>query len=259
MAHIRTDIDALGVATLTLSRPEKHNALSVEMMDALSAAFSDLAANANVRVVVLAAEGETFCAGGDLRWMQQLAASGPEVRMAHALRLAQMLRDINTLPKPLIVRCHGNAFGAGAALLSVCDLVVASDTAKFGLTETRLGMVPATLAPFVVARMGEANARRVLMSSKVFDAAEAVALNLISKTVRSDELDAAIEAEVRPYLACAPSAVTAAKTLLRSLGPTIDDEVIRQSAQSFVDQCETDEAQEGLAAFFDKRKARWVP
>lgn len=257
METLRIETDARGVATLWLARPDKHNALSAQMIDELTAAAAQLGADGSVRVVVLAAMGKSFCAGGDLGWMQQQMAADADTRRAGARALALMLNALNELPKPLIGRIHGNAFGGGVGMMSVCDVAVGARGAKFGLTETRLGLIPATIGPYVVARMGEDRARRVFMSARIFDAAEAEALNLLAYTVDPEDLDAAVEDEIAPYLATAPGAVAAAKRLTRALGPRIDQAAIELSIEALISVWESDEAPEGIAAFFDKRKPRW--
>jgi len=171
--------------------------------------------------------------------------------------LAMALFKLNTLPKPLIGRVQGNAFGGGIGLMSVCDAAVGVAGARFGLTETRLGLIPATISPYVLARMGEDKARRVFMSARLFEAEEAKDLNLLARVVQADDLDAAVEAEVLPYLSTAPGAVAAAKALARSLGPQITPEVIDATIERLVDCWEGDEARDGIAAFFEKRKPRW--
>jgi methylglutaconyl-CoA hydratase len=258
MTLIRTDIDARGVATLTLARPEKHNALSGEMIDELTQAAIALGDDACVRVVILAGDGPTFCAGGDLNWMRAQVDATPAARAVEARKLATMLQTLNTLPKPLIGRIHGNAFGGGVGMACVCDVAIAAETAKFGLTETRLGLIPATIGPYVVARMGEGKARRVFMSSRIFDAAEAQAFDLIANSVPRDRLDAAIEAEVLPYLTCAPGAVADAKALARRLGPQIDDALLDRTVDALMQRWADPEGAEGIAAFFDKRPAAWA-
>ncbi|WP_424833134.1 crotonase/enoyl-CoA hydratase family protein [Ruegeria sp.] len=254
---ILLNIDARGVATLTLNRPEKHNAMSAQMIAELTQAAEMLASNDAVRVVILTGAGKTFCAGGDLGWMRDQMAADPETRFVEARKLAEMLNALNCLPKPLIGALQGNAFGGGVGLAAVCDVAIGADTLKMGLTETRLGLIPATIGPYVIARMGEARARRVFMSARVFDAAEAVDLGLLARIVPDELLNEAVEAEVLPYLSCAPGAVTSAKHLVQTLGPKIDDSVIDQTIQALVRRWETDEAQEGIAAFFDKRKPAW--
>ena len=254
---IRIERDARGVATLWLDRAEKHNALSARMIAELHAAADQLGADDGVRVVVLAAEGRTFCAGGDLGWMREQFEADPETRATEAGKLAYMLQALNTLPKPLIGRVHGNAFGGGLGMISVCDVAVGAENVQMALTETRLGLIPATIGPYVVARMGEARARRVFMSGRRFDAAEAVRMDLLSRAVPGDTLDDAVEAEVAPYLDCAPEAVAQAKALVRRLGPRIDEGVIDDTIAALSACWAGDEAQAGIAAFFDKREPPW--
>jgi methylglutaconyl-CoA hydratase len=254
---VRIERDARGVATLWLDRAEKHNALSAQMIAELREAADALGADDSVRVVVMAAEGKTFCAGGDLGWMRDQFEADPETRAAEAGKLAHMLQALNTLPKPLIGRVHGNAFGGGLGMISVCDVAVGADSVQMALTETRLGLIPATIGPYVAARMGEAKARRVFMSGRRFDAAEAVQLDLLARAVPQDALDAAIEEEVAPYLDCAPEAVAQAKGLLRRLGPKIDADVIEDTIEALSACWAGAEAQAGIAAFFDKRTPPW--
>ncbi|MBC6406702.1 MAG: crotonase/enoyl-CoA hydratase family protein [Rhodobacteraceae bacterium] len=254
--------DRRGVAHLQLERPARHNALSAQMMAELKQAAGLLAADDSVRAVVLCGAGTSFCAGGDLQWMQAQMAAEPKTRFSQARRLAETLQALNNLPKPLIGRIHGNAFGGGVGLACVCDVAIGVDTARFGLTETRLGLIPATIGPYVLARMGASMARRVFMSSRIFSAEEAVRLNLLAKAVAAAELDAAVEAEVLPYLHCAPQAVARAKALLHQLGPagepTFEDAAIDRSVRALVACWEGGEAPEGIAAFFEKRKPAWV-
>lgn len=254
---IQIEKDARGVATLWLDRAEKHNAMSATMIAELHQAALDLGADDSVRVVVMAARGKSFCAGGDLGWMRQQFEAEPDVRMAEASKLAYALQALNTMPKPLIGRVQGNAFGGGVGMASVCDIAIGADSVLMGLTETRLGLIPATIGPYVCARMGEANARRVFMSGRRFDAAEAVNLGLLARAVPAGDLDAAIEAEVAPYLDCAPGAVARAKALLRALGPTIDEATIQHTIGELAACWEGDEAPEGIGAFFGKRKPNW--
>lgn len=255
---IDLSVDVRGVATLSLARPEKHNALSQALIDDLSAAAAKIAADASIRVVILTGQGPSFCAGGDLGWMQDQMAGDATMRRAAARSLAQMLGAINTLPQPVIGRVQGNAFGGGIGMACVCDVAIAVDHARFALTETRLGLIPATIGPYVLARMGEAHARRVFMSGRLFDAEEAVDLGLAAKAVPASELDQAVEAEVAPYLQCAPDAVASAKAFARSLGPVIDESVIARSIDVLIAQWEGRSAKEGISAFFERRKPDWA-
>ena len=247
-----------GVATLTLNRPEKHNAMSGQMIVELKQAAEALGADDAVRVVVLTGAGKSFCAGGDLGWMQAQMAADPDTRFVEARKLAEALQALNTLPKPLIGRLQGNAFGGGVGMASVCDVAIGADNLTMGLTETKLGLIPATIGPYVLSRMGEAMARRVFMSARLFKAPEAVTLGLLAKAVPIEELDEAIEAEVAPYLACAPQAVARAKALARTLGPKIDDDVIDHTIGELVACWEGQEAKDGIGGFFAKRKPSWV-
>lgn len=258
MDCLTVDSDLRGVATVTLARPEKHNALNAQLIAELAQAAAGLASDQSVRVVVLTGAGRSFCAGGDLGWMRAQMAADSATRAREARALAMMLKAWNELPKPVIARVQGNAFGGGTGLMSVADVAVAVDTARFGLTETRLGLIPATIGPYVIARLGEAMARRVFFSSRLFDCPEAERLGLVARSVPAASLDAAIEAEITPYLACAPGAVAAAKALARRLGPAIGAEEIEASVAALMAQWEGKEAPEGVAAFFEKRPARWV-
>ncbi|WP_026621451.1 methylglutaconyl-CoA hydratase (plasmid) [Ensifer sp. WSM1721] len=254
---IRYAIDGRGVARLTLARPEKHNALSALMISELTDVAGRLGADATVRAVILEAEGKSFCAGGDLEWMRQQFAADRPTRIAEATRLAMMFKALNEMPKPLIARIHGNAFGGGVGLISVCDAVVAEHGAKFGLTETRLGLIPATISPYVIARIGEARARPLFMSARIFGAEEAKTAGLVSMVVNVASLDAAVEAEVASFLTAAPGAVGRAKRLARSLGAPITDAVIAATIEQLADTWEMEEAREGVSAFFERREPSW--
>ncbi|MEC5289969.1 crotonase/enoyl-CoA hydratase family protein [Aurantimonas sp. C2-6-R+9] len=255
---IRIETDGRGVATLTLARPDKHNAMNAAMIADLTRAAEEFGADPTVRVVVLTGEGRSFSAGADLAWMKAQFAASREERIAEATALARMLKALNEMPKPLIGRIQGQAFGGGLGLIAVCDVAVASDAARFAFTEAKLGLIPATISPYVLARMGEGRARRVFMSARLFDADEAVSLGLLAQAIPADDLDAAVEAEIAPYLACSPAAVAASKALARSLGPIIDEATIADTARRLADIWETADAREGVGAFFDKRLAAFV-
>jgi len=250
------ETDPRGVATITLNRPEKRNALSGKMIAELTDCAAALGAGDAVRAVVLRGAGALFCAGGDLNWMRAQIDADGATRGREAGKLAAMLGAWNTLPKPVIGRIEGAAFGGGVGLACVCDVALASRDAKFGLTETKLGLIPATIGPYVIARMGEGNARRVFMSSRVFGADEARDLGIVARV--SDDLDAAVEAEVAPYLSCAPGAVAEAKALALHLGGAPGQTEVNHSIQALVTRWDSAESAEGIAAFFDKRRASWV-
>jgi methylglutaconyl-CoA hydratase len=180
-----------------------------------------------------------------------------EQRKAEARKLALTLRALNEMPKPLIAVVHGAAYGGGVGILSVCDNAIAANVAQFGLTETRLGLIPATIGPYVAKRLGDAAARRVFMSARLFGAEEARQLGLIGTVVSLDELEMALQKEIKAYLATAPGAVAAAKALLRKLTGPIDDAVIEDTITRLADTWEGEEVREGVGAFFEKRKPGW--
>ncbi len=240
---IHIAIEERGVARLTLARPEKHNALSAELIDALTEAAYDLGRNANVRVVVLAGEGASFCAGGDLGWMRAQFDATRAERVAEARRLAMLFKALNELPKPLIARVHGNAFGGGIGILSVCDMAIAAATARFGLTEVRLGIIPATISPYVIARIGEAEARPLFLSGKIIDAWQAHAAGLlVPRPFPRTRSTRPSRSEIRHLLAASPQAAARAKALARSLGVPITDELIDRVITQLADTWETEEA-----------------
>lgn len=250
---VRTD--PRGVVHVALNTPEKRNVLSPAMI----AELTDLAQGIGqkARAVVLSGTGPVFCAGGDLDWMRAQMQAGRAQRLAEARKLADMLHALNTLPAPLVGRLHGGAFGGGIGLACVCDVAIAAEGTRFCFSETRLGIIPATIGPYVLARIGEGHARRVFMSARVFEAAEAERLGLVARVVAADALDAAVEAEVAPYLSTAPGAVAEAKRLARALGPRIDAGVIEDSVRRLADIWEGEEARHGISAFLEKRKPDW--
>ncbi|MBL8561762.1 MAG: crotonase/enoyl-CoA hydratase family protein [Gemmobacter sp.] len=250
--------DPRGVATLVLNRPDKHNTLSAQMIAELTEAARQLGADPGVRVVVLTGAGASFCAGGDLAWMKSQIDADAGTRRDGATALALMLQALDSLPKPLIGRVQGQAYGGGIGMMAVCDLCIGVPEAKFGLTETKLGLIPATISPYVVARIGAAAARRHFLSARLFDATEAHRIGLLAQVVPAADLDAAVEAEVAPFLACAPGAVAEAKALVAMLAPPLERPLIDATIDRLVARWESPEAAEGIAAFFGKRKPDWV-
>lgn len=255
---LNLDRDGRGILTVTLNLTAKKNALSAQMIADLTQLAEGAAKDAANRVMLLRGAGDVFCAGGDLGWMKQQIEADRDGRMAEARKLAHMLRALNEMPLPLIGALHGGAFGGGVGLACVCDVAIAETGTKFGLTETRLGLIPATISPYVIARMGEGKARRVFMSARVFSAQEAKDLDIISDHAVAHDMEALIEAEIAPYLSVAPNAVAASKALARSLGPRIDDAVIEDTIKRLADTWEGEEAREGIDAFLNKRKPRWA-
>ena len=247
------DQDKRGVVSLTLNRPEKRNALSARMIDELTRFTSSL--TPDTRAVVIQGAGKLFCAGGDLEWMNAQISADRQKRIAEARKLALMLKALNEIPVPLIAKVHGAAYGGGVGLVCVCDFVISSSNVKFGFTETKLGLIPSTIGPYVVGKMGEAKAREVFMSAKIFNELDAERLNIVSEI--SDDLDQSTEKYITSYLKTAPRAVSEAKALVRSLGATIDDKVIEQTIEQLADIWEGEEARHGIETFFSKTKPRW--
>ena len=246
--------DKRGVVSLTLNRPEKRNALSAKMIEELTGFTSKL--TPDTRAVVIQGAGKLFCAGGDLDWMNNQIKADRLTRISEARKLAMMLKALNEIPVPLIGKLHGAAYGGGVGLACVCDFVISSSNVKFGFTETRLGLIPSTIGPYVVGKMGEAKAREVFMSGQIFNEVEAKKLNIVSEI--SENLDQSVESHLNPYLQTAPKAVGEAKALLRSLGPRIDDEVIEETIERLADIWEGEEASHGIDAFLNKTKPRWI-
>ena len=243
---------------MSLNLPDKRNVLSAAMIAELTDVARTLGGEASTRAMVLSGTSKIFCAGGDLSWMKEQVNADRATRIREARELAERLNALNTMPTPLIGRTQGGAFGGGVGMACVCDVVIAGDDAKFGLTETRLGLIPATIGPYVIARMGEGRARRVFMSARVFDAIEAETLGIVARVVPADEMDEAVEQEVAPYLSVAPTAVGAAKALARALGLRIDTDVIDATIERLADTWECDGAIQGISAFLEKYPAPWT-
>jgi methylglutaconyl-CoA hydratase len=248
---LRIETDTRGVAKLTMTRAAKHNAIDAAMMAELFSAINALGADRQVRAVVLAAEGKSFSAGADLAWMQAQFSATREERINEARKFALVLNALNEVPKFTLARVQGPVFGGGIGLIAACDCVIASEAATFALTEARLGLIPATISPYVMAKIGESGARR-MMSGRRFDVIEAMALGLVSKV--SADLDSAIEAELEAVLQCAAPAIAAAKSLFRAQGHTIDMGMIEDTIARLADAWEMPDAQERIAAFLAKSK-----
>ncbi|OYU14150.1 MAG: enoyl-CoA hydratase [Alphaproteobacteria bacterium PA4] len=259
MSSLDIQIDDRGIARLTLNRPERHNAFDEGLIAALAEAFTTLGTDAAVRAIILAGAGKSFCAGADLGWMQRASGWSEAENRADALRLSDMLYAIDTCPKPVIARVHGAVAGGGVGLVACADMAVAIDGAQFRLSEVRLGLTPATISPFVVAKIGAGQARRWFLTAEGFGAAEAAAMGLIHETaIDASAADAVIADWLVHLLAAAPGAVADAKQLVRDVaGRTIDDGLRAQTAAAIAYRRATTEGQEGLAAFFDKRKPGW--
>jgi len=249
------------VTTLTLARPQVHNAFDDELIARLNDALLAIDADPDVRAVVLTGAGSTFSAGADLGWMRRMAAAGAEENRADALRLAALMRTLNFLTKPTIARVNGAAYGGGVGLIACCDIAIGIEGAKFALSEVKLGLVPAVISPYVAAAIGLRHARRLFVSGEVFDAAEATRIGLLHQCVPASEIDAAIDRALHALSKGGPLAQHEAKRLaLRLDGMTPDgaDALDREHAALIATLRISPEGQEGLGAFLDKRPPRWV-
>ena len=246
------------VARLRLNRPELHNAFDAMLIAALTGALEAVGRDDSVRVVVLEGEGASFSAGADLNWMRGMAAASEAANRDDALALARLMRTLDELPKPTIARVHGAAFGGGVGLVACCDIAIGAPEAKFGLTESKLGLLPAVISPYVIDAIGPRQARRWFATAELFDAATAERMGLLHAVVPADELDAAIERQIGFLLKAGPVASAQAKALVRRVAADHDrDRLDADNAALIARLRVSDEGQEGLGAFLDKRKPRW--
>jgi methylglutaconyl-CoA hydratase len=254
----RVEIDQRGVARLTLARPEVHNAFNDALIAQLTQSLEELGANQAVRAVVLAAEGKSFSAGADLNWMKAMAGYDEARNLADARGLSRLLWTLDRLPKPTIGRVQGAALGGGVGLVACCDIVVASRSASFTLSEVKLGLVPATIGPYVVAAIGERACRRYFLTAERFHAEEALRLGLVHRLVEADELDLGVEEVLAALLANGPNAVAAAKELIFAVGRRpVDAAVAEETARRIAAIRASPEGREGIGAFLEKRKPGW--
>jgi len=249
---------ARGVVRLTLNRPEAHNALSPELTQALEQAVASLTGDAALRVLVITGAGTSFCAGGDIKAMRAMVAGTRQERMARSTRFARLLAAIRALPVPVLARVNGPAYAGGAGLVSVADIAIAAEGARFGFTEPRIGIAPANISPYVLARIGVTAARRLFLTAQRFEASEGLRLGLYDRVVAADALDAAVDAELEAILACSPSALAACKRLIEEVPGKDGEAATAYTATLLADLWETGDAREGIAAFNEKRKPRWA-
>ncbi len=251
-------VDARGVATVTLNRPELHNAFDDALIAALTDTFRRLDTDPRVRVVVLAAAGRSFSAGADLGWMKRMAGYGWEENYRDARQLAELMRALNELGKPTVARVQGAAYGGGVGLVACCDIALASTAASFCLSEVKLGLIPAVISPYVVRAIGERHARRYFVSAERFDAAEALRIGLVHEVVAPEALDERLEVLLKTLLGNGPEAMRAAKALAREVAPApVDEAVIDDTARRIAERRASVEGREGLSAFLEKRRPKW--
>jgi methylglutaconyl-CoA hydratase len=258
MKHLELSFGA-GVATVTLNRPELRNAFNDEVITELAAVFMELAKRDEVRCVVLAGNGPAFCAGADLNWMKRMAGYTREENLEDASVLARMLESLYRFPKPIVARVHGDVYAGGVGLVAVCDIAVSVDTAQYCLSEVRLGLVPATISPYVIRAMGARAAHRYFLTAERFGAAEAQRIGLVHEVATVDQLDGKVAELARALVAAGPQALTACKTLLHEVaGHEIGAGLIRRTVETIADVRASDEGREGIQSFLGKRKPGWL-
>ncbi|HEY8051141.1 MAG TPA: enoyl-CoA hydratase/isomerase family protein [Ramlibacter sp.] len=258
MKHLELRYDS-GVATVTLNRPEVRNAFNDEVIAELAGVFVELGERAEVRCIVLAGNGPAFCAGADLNWMKRMASYTYDENVDDARALANMLRVLYKCPKPTIARVQGDVYAGGTGLVAACDVAVAVDTANFCLSETRLGLIPATISPYVIRAMGARAAHRWFLTAERFGAAEARRTGLVHEVVKADALDAKVGAIAQALVAAGPAAVKACKELVHDVGGrAIDHVLVERTVKAIADIRVSDEGREGIQSFLGKRKPSWT-
>ena len=247
-----------GVATVTLNRPEVRNAFDEHLIAELTDLFQELDQDDGVRVVVLGGTGKSFSAGADLNWMRRTAGYSKAENFEDALRLARMMRSLDTLSKPTVAKVHGAAFGGGVGLVACCDLAVAAESAVFSFSEVRLGLLPAAIGPYVLAAIGSRNARRYFLSAERFSADEARRIGLIHEVVPAAELDARVETLLAELLKGGPQAQRTCKAFLADIqGKPLDEGLTHYTSERIATRRASPEGQEGVNAFLDKRAPNW--
>lgn len=247
-----------GVGRITLNRPELRNAFDSGFIAELNQAVTQLATDSQVRVLVLGAHGEAFCAGADLNWMRSVADYTHEQNVQDASGLAQMLNTLYTCPKPTIARVQGDTYAGGMGLVSACDVVVSVDTAHFCLSEVKLGLIPATISPYVIRAMGEQAARRYFITAERFDAAEALRLGFVHAVVAPQELDERVAEIAATLVNNSPNAVRESKRLVQEVaGRAIDSGLLADTANRIAAIRASDEGREGVRSFLEKRPPSW--
>jgi methylglutaconyl-CoA hydratase len=248
-----------GVETVTLDRPDVRNAFNDEVIAELTAVFLELGKRDEVRCIVLAGNGPAFCAGADLNWMQRMAGYTREENVEDASRLARLLEVIYRCPKPTIARVHGDTYAGGVGLVAACDIALAAEGAQFCLSEVRLGLIPATISPYVIRAMGARAAHRWFLTAERFDAAEALRMGLVHEAVPADALVGRVAAIAQSLVNAGPEAVKACKPLLHDVaGHEISAGLVRRTVEGIADIRASEEGREGVQSFLGKRKPNWL-
>ncbi len=248
-----------GVATVTLNRPEMRNAFNDEVIAELTAVFLELGQRDEVRAIVLAANGPAFCAGADLNWMKRMAGYSRDENVADASGLARMLEVIYACPRPTVARVQGDVYAGGVGLVAACDMAVSLGTAQYCLSEVKIGLIPATISPYVIRAMGARAAHRWFLTAERFSAAEAHRIGFVHEVVPAGELDARVQALAATLAAAGPQAVRACKRLLHDVaGHDITPALVQHTVEAIADIRASDEGREGVRAFLEKRKPAWL-
>lgn len=245
------------IAHVVLARPEVRNAFNSELVATLHRTFDALAEDASVRTIVLAGEGRTFCGGADIGWMRDSLDLTAEQNVEDARAMSRMLRAIDRIEKPTIARIHGAALGGGIGLAAVCDIAIAAADAVFGFTETKLGILPAVISPFVLAKIGSSHARALALTGERFDAQRALSIGLVHEVVSPEALTAAVGRVCREIESASPAGIAAAKALFAAVAESSYDESLETTARAIATQRTSPEGQEGLRAFLEHRPAAW--
>jgi methylglutaconyl-CoA hydratase len=247
------------VTTVTLNRPEVRNAFNDEVITELTAVLIELGKRPEVRCVVLAGNGPSFCAGADLNWMKRMAGYTREENLEDASGLARMLEVLYKCPKPTIARVHGDTYAGGMGLVAACDIAVAGEGVQFCLSETRLGLIPATISPYVIRAMGPRAAHRWFLTAERFDAAEAHRIGFVHEVVPAAQLDARVGEIAQALVAAGPEAVKASKQLVHDVAEReLTAGLIRRTVEGIADIRVSDEGREGIRSFLEKRKPNWL-
>ena len=258
MKHLQLSYER-GVETVTLDRPDVRNAFNDEVIVELTAVFSELAKRSEVRCVVLAANGPAFCAGADLNWMKRMAGYTREENLADAAQLARMLEVLFHCPKPTIAKVQGDVYAGGTGLVAACDMAISVDTAQYCLSEVKLGLIPATISPYVIRAMGARAAHRYFLTAERFSATEALRIGFVHEVVQSQELDGKVAEIAQALVNAGPDAVRACKKLLHDVaGHEITAGLVRRTVEGIADIRASDEGREGVQSFLGKRKPNWL-
>ena len=252
-------VDQRGVATVTLNQPQIHNAFDDMLIAQLTDMFTQIHNNDDIRIMVLASSGKNFCAGADLNWMQRMANYSYEQNLTDANALAKMFFTLNNLNKPTIAKVQGAAFGGGVGLVACCDMAIASKLSRFCLSEVKLGLIPATISPYVIDAIGARLARRYFTTAEVFSAMRARRTGLLSEAVTEEELESTVASLIEHLLKNSPAAIREAKQLIFSVqNQPVTAELLASTSEKIAEIRVSEEGQEGLNAFLEKRPANWL-